>query len=885
MTKEIARREQQTIQTLRSPRGWVIGCLSVLVMCATCLSADPPEDAETRTRIIGDPIALDIAPQSIVLGEARAGQQVLVTARYADGSVRDLTAFCEWESADTDLVEVARHGFVTARGDGETQLDVRVGAQQVSLPVTITNSQQPRPISFRREVMPVLSSAGCSNIHCHGAPVGKNGFRLSLWGSDPSLDHAQLTRDGLGRRTDAIAPNDSLILRKALAQVSHVGGKRFKYASHYADILRRWQAEGLRDDADSSEIVSFEVTPERRVLHAPARWQQLAVRASFADGRAVDVTHLTTFQSTDLAIASVNRTGLVEFNYQGEVAILCRFLGKLESVRLMHIASPPDDYRWSDPPPNNFVDKHVFAKLKMLHINPSELCGDEQFVRRVYLDLCGILPPLDESRAFATSTDPDKRSRLIDQLLQRPEYADYWTKKWMDVLRVSRDAINLEGAQVYQAWFRDQIEHDASLADVAREMLTSTGESYKNPPVNYYCVPRDPTTVTDPLYLQKDLAEATAQLFLGVRLQCAQCHNHPYERWTQDDYLGLAAFFTQIQRTRMGKAGPSGRAERRPISIRIDPQAAELQREPGGDTVLPSLIGDTATIAEGQDRREVLAAWLTGQGNPFFAKAVVNRVWFHLNGRGVVEPVDDFRDSNPSANDPLLDALANDFVANGYRLRPLIRAITNSRTYQLSPIANDTNRSDNRYFSYMMGRLLPAEVLLDAICEVTAVPENFEITADYTIGVPEGTVKFPTGTRAVQLPVTDMVTLINESSKYVRYELHPFLRTFGQPSRGQTCECDRESSFNRKQALELVVGEMVTRKLAHSKNRLSVWMGEHNSDADILDELYQRALSRSPSPSTAKAFLTYIATSQDKRQAWEDVMWTVLNSQEFIYQH
>ena len=860
----------------------LIACLALL---PACVSAAPPIDDEALSNIIGEPVALDIAPKTITLCEARAGQQVLVTARYANGSVRDLTPFCEWGATDSNVVAVTEHGFVTAIADGETMLDIRVGDEAVSIPVTITNSQQPRPVSFRREVMPVLSSAGCSDIRCHGAPSGKNGFRLSLWGSDPRLDYEQLTRDGSGRRTNAFAPSNSLIMLKALTHVSHAGGKRFKYASHYANILRNWQAEGLRDHVDSGELASFEVTPDRRVLHAPARWQQLAVRAMFADGRTADVTHLTTFQSTDLAVASVNRTGLVEFNYQGEVAILCRFLGKMESVRLMHIASPPDDYRWSDPPRNNFVDEHVFAKLKMVHINPSELCSDEQFVRRIYLDLCGILPPPDESRTFIASTDADKRAKLIDQLLQRPEYADYWTKKWMDVLRVSRDSINLEGAQVYQDWFRDQIENDASLAEVARTMLTSTGESYKNAPVNYYCVPRDPTTVTDPLYLQKDLAESTAQLFLGVRLQCAQCHNHPYERWTQDDYLGLAAFFAQIKRTRMGKAGPGGRAERRQISISIDPKAAELKRESSGEAVLPLLMGEKPEIAEGQDRRAALAEWLIDKDNPFFAKAVVNRVWFHLNGRGIVEPVDDFRDSNPSANDPLLNALAEDFVANGYKLRPLIRAITNSRTYQLSASTNESNRSDTRYFSHMMARPLPAEVLLDAICEVTAVPETFEITADYTIGVPEGTVRFPTGTRAVQLPVTDMVTLINQSSKYVRYELHSFLRTFGQPSRSQTCECDRESTFNRKQALELIVGEKVAKKLAHSENRISALIADQKPEAEILNELYQRALSRSPAERTANAFLSHVATSDDKRQAWEDVLWAVMNLQEFIYQH
>lgn len=848
---------------------------------AVPLSAAPPTNA-------GNPVALLVEPQAIMLDGPRASQQVLVTGRYADGSLRDLTRLCQWKVSDANLLDIEPCGLVTGREDGQTQLEIRAAGLSARIAATVEGSKESRPISFRSEFMPVLSAVGCSDIRCHGAPSGKNGFRLSLWGHDPDLDFQQLTRDALGRRTNSLDPDQSLIMLKATGRIAHVGRQRFKSDSEFARLFRDWQAEGLRDNSfeGQGELRSLTVLPPSRVLHAPARSQQLAVRATFDDGHTTDVTRLTTFSTSDMAIANVDQTGLVEFKQQGEVAVICRFLGQMQSVRLMHIASPPTDYRWPNPPQHNFVDQHVFAKLERLHIQPSDPCSDEVFVRRVYLDLCGILPAPDEMRAFLADTSPDKRARLIDQLLLRPEYADYWTKKWLDVLRVSRDSINLAGAEAYHTWFREQIENDTSLGSIVQALLTSQGESYRDPATNFYCAAPMPREVEDPHYLQKDLAESTAQLFLGIRLQCAQCHNHPYERWTQDDYLSLAAFFTQVKRSRIGKEGSKGRPERRQIAVELDFKSPDL-KHPSGAAIAPHTPGESPLeLAPQQDRRQLLADWLTEKDNPFFAKAVVNRVWFHLHGRGIVNPVDDFRDSNPSVNDPLLEALAEDFVAGGFKLKPLIRTIVNSRTYQLSADSNKFNRRDTRYFSHMLARPLPAEVLLDAICEVTGAPESFEITKDYTVGLPDGTVKMPTGTRAVQLPVTDIVTLINTSGKYVRYELHPFLRTFGQPKRAQTCECDREQAFGRKQALELIVGPLLTAKLTKNENRLGEFLtAQQKSTADILDELYLRALSRTPSEDAAKALLQHMAASTNQREAWEDVLWTILNSQEFIYQH
>lgn len=858
----------------------------VFFLFASCLMQFSPLLAAELSdeKVAGSPNAIVISPSHIELSGPRSSQQVLVTSIAPDGSKQDLTRVTQWQS-NTNVFRVNDKGLVTALQNGKGILTLRTHNMEQTVEVVVTGARTPAPVSFQREIVPVLSSLGCSDIRCHGAPSGKGGFRLSLWGSDVDFDFEQLAREAFGRRTNPFQPDNSLLMQKPLAQIPHVGGQRFHKEDHVAKLLHTWQSEGLIHDSDTASIKSVEVIPLKRVLMSPAMEQQLAVRATYEDGSTEDVTRITTYLSSDLAIAQVDQSGFVQFQQQGEVAILCRYMGQLVSVRLMHIAKADKDFHWPNPSTNNFVDHHVFSKLQLLNIAPSDICSDETFVRRAYLDLCGILPSPDETSRFIATTDPNKREQLVDQLLDRSEFTDYWTKKWMDVLRVSRDSIQLQGAQAFQTWLRDQIQNDLPLSEIAGALLTSQGESYKDPATNYFCATPMPKEVTDADYLQKDLAESTAQLFLGIRLQCAQCHNHPYERWTQNDYLGLAAFFSQVKRSRLGEAGPSGRPDRRQMAVQIDLDAASLA-ENANKHVTAHFPGQSPeAIQDGTDLRTVLVDWLTRPDNPFFAKSIVNRVWFHLNGRGIVDPVDDFRDSNPSVNDELLEALAQHFISGGFRIKPLIRTITLSRTYQLSSVSNAFNRTDHRYFSHQNARPLPAEVLLDAICEVTGIPESYEIMKDYIVGIPTESITLPLGTRAVQLPVTDLVTLINSSGNYVRYELHPFLRTFGQPVRRQTCECDRSTGFSRKQALELTVGDLVAGKLSSAKGRLPEMLAAGATDEQILNELYQRALARHPSPETRQTFLDYINRNPDRRKAWEDILWTILNSKEFVYQH
>jgi hypothetical protein len=825
-----------------------------------------PAHAAAPTDLVGEPAALLAWPEAIMLAGPRASQQVIVTGRYADGSLRDLTTVCTWRPALPDLVAIRENGYLVPLHDGTTTLTIEAGGKSVEVPVTVKNAARAEPISFRREIIGVLSVAGCNDIRCHGAPSGKAGFRLSLWASDPAADHLQLTRDVLGRRADPLHPDASLLLQKPLGLVNHEGGQRFQTSSREARLLRDWLSEGAGDDR-ASAVKHIEVTPAARLLGAVAPRQQLAVRATFADGTARDVTRLTVFRSSDDSIATVQPTGLVEFWQSGEVAILCRYLNQLVTVRLTH-ARPAAGFTWPNPPEHNYVDKHVFAKLKMLGFAPSELCTDQEFVRRVFLDVCGILPTVDEVKAFIGDAKPDKRARLIDTLLERPEYADYWTQKWIDVLRVSKRSIQLEGAKAYHGWLRDQVHKDVGFDQVVRALVTAQGHSYQQPAANYYAVvPQGPD---DTSRLANDMVETTAQLFLGVRMQCAKCHNHPYERWSQDDYAGLAAFFNQVKQTRIGPAPNKNDAklDNRPYQIAVDLKVADLVLRDG--RVLPPrfLGGPVATLATDQDRREVLAAWLTRGNNPFFAKALVNRIWFHLHGRGIVEPVDDFRESNPSVNDELLDVLARDFASHGFQAKHVIRVIVNSRTYQLSSRTQPFNDSDHKYFSHVMPRPLPAEVLLDALATVSGVPEKYT--------------DFPAGTRAVQLPVTDIITL---PGPYNEYEQHPFMRVFGQPTRDLVCACARERDFNQAQALEMMIGPTVAAKLRDPNNRLAQLLGRKLPDADILNELYLVALSRPPSESAAKAFLAHVAKAEDKRKAWEDVLWTILRSQEFIYRH
>jgi len=781
---------------------------------------------------------LSIAPQQTRLVGRRATAQLVASARAADGSIQDKTRAVQWVSLNPEVVQVTPNGRVIPKASGAATLIARLGSHETFTSVTVEGMDRPTPVSFRRDVIPAFSQAGCNMGACHGTPTGKGGFRLSLRGYLPDQDFGILSRETGGRRINPIAAETSLILRKPLGQVPHEGGLRLARNSKSYEFLHDWIKEGAKDDPTAPAAISLEIFPESRVLNAPANTQQVVVRVQGADKIIRDVTPICYYDSSNPAIAEVDADGYVRFKARGEVAIIAHYLNLVANVRLTHLVEVPG-FAQTDVPQDNLIDRAVFAKLNRMRVRPSQLCTDREFIRRVYLDVLGILPTPDEVRGFLADPSPARRDHVIDRLVVRPEFYDLWALKFADVLRSNGRLIQTKGAYVFHRWIREHLERNQPMDQLVRELLTSDGSTFKNPATNYYRISRDPESAV----------ETTAQLFLGVRIQCAKCHNHPFERWTQDDYYGFAAFFSQIGR----KKGNLPDEE-----VVYATGSGDVNQPRTGRTMKPKALGGPVLDNPAtQDRRVRLAAWLASPQNPFFAKSLVNRIWFHLIGRGIVEPVDDFRDSNPACNDELLDGLTADFVKDGYDLKQLIRSILRSRTYQLSATTNPLNADDNLYFSHAQTRLLPAEVLLDAISTVTATTTSFE--------------GLPRGSRATQIPDGKME--------------NPFLKTFGRPARELACECERESDSNLSQALQLIGGATVNGKLRDDNGRMAQLAKSGKSAEQVTRELYMVALCRDPSPTELAAASKHLTSSKDFRQAVEDLGWVLINSKEFLFRH
>jgi hypothetical protein len=810
---------------------------------SVAVGAEPPESTtiEEIVERTGTPARIDVEPVDIVLKGPHQYQQLLATGHYSDGSVRDLTRLATFATPNPKVAQVSPKGIVTAVGDGTVDLVVRVGSQERKFTVRVSNFANPEPVNFKNEVLAAMTRMRCnSGAGCHGTPTGKNGFRLSLQGYLPDDDYWLLTREMFGRRVNPLNPNDSLILKKGLGLVSHGGGKRMYKTDQTYQVLHRWIAEGCKPTPQQApELTRLEVLPSKRALRNDARRQQLVVLAHFSDGSRRDVTPLVYFTTSDEQTASVAANGLVTFHKRGSVAVMCRFRVAVDNARLSYVRDVPG-FVWTNPPETNYIDKLVFAKLRELQIAPSDLCDDDEFIRRLYLDVLGVLPSITQVQEFLADKGPEKRARAIDKTLDRPEYADFWAMKWADVLRNTRKNVAYRGAHNYRRFlvqvFAKSVPFDRFVAD----LLTSSGDTMINPAANFFRIARDP----------QDSAETTAQLFLGVRMQCAKCHNHPFERWTQDDYYGFAAFFARVKHKK-----PDPKSEQEVVYVS---RAGEVNHQRTGQVVAPKAPNaPPAQVGPNEDRREQLAHWLTNPKNPFFAKSVVNRLWFHLLGRGIVDPVDDFRDSNPPCNEELLDALAAEFVASGFNVKQILRTILNSRVYQLSAKTNQFNADDERYFSRCYPKLLTAEQLLDAICTATMVPEKFP--------------GLPLGTRATQLPDAE----IN----------HAFLQAFGQPTRELACECGRESESTLNQALNLINGDLIHAKLRDPGNRIGRLLQAGKSNEAIVNELYLATLSRPAEPAEIAIAVKHVHAGPDRRRALEDVHWALLNCKEFLFRH
>ena len=636
-------------------------------------------------------------------------------------------------------------------------------------------AEEDRPISFRYDVLPALSKQGCSAGACHGSPSGKGGFRLSLRGFDAELDRLTLLRETSGRRIDWLEPKNSLLLLKPTMQVAHGGGQKLRKDDLAYCILHDWIAAQCPDDpSDAPTCIRIEMEPSTGELTWPAPEQQLAVQAFFSDGTTRDVTPLTTFTTSDDQVATVNTAGLVSGRARGETRILARYLDFIDTTDLQ-LLKPIKGFDWDAPAENNFLDRHVFARLQRLQIQPSPSCGDSEFIRRVYLDVVGILPTRADTELFLADSDTQKRRKLIDRLLEREEYAEFWAQKWSDLLRVKSSKLTASGVHKFNRWLVRAVRENMPYDRFATALLTARGSTFTNPPASFYRAIADPN----------DCAESVSQLFLGIRIQCARCHNHPFDQWSQDNYYGIGAFFSRVQRKPVGASGE--------VFVWLD-RASEATQPRTGRQMKPWLprVGEIDVPAE-QDRRELLADWLTTPENPYFARVAVNRIWAHLLGRGVIDPVDDFRADNPASHPELLEALATAFVESGYDQKELIRTILNSQVYQLSSKTNASSEQDGKYFSHANARPLGAEQLFDAICQATGVPERFA--------------SLPPSTRATNLPSPEFG---NE-----------FLAVFGQPARNTVCECERNDDSKLAQTLQLINGPLIPQKLRDRRGRLA----------------------------------------------------------------
>ncbi len=711
-------------------------------------------------------------------------------------------------------------------------------------------------ISFRNDVMAVLSKSGCNAGACHGNKSGKAGFKLSLRGQDPEQDYLTLTRDTFARRTNPLDPDQSLILLKPTTAIAHEGGLRFTQDSQEYQILRTWIGNGNPPDSASvPRLTQLTVTPTEQILVDPNNSTQLKVLATFSDNSQRDVTTLVVYeQATDLA--KISPAGLVTRDRMGETTVVIRFLGMQEPVRLAFLPSHPT-FVWSNPKPANYVDDQIFAKLKSFRISPSKPATDSEFVRRAFLDLLGILPTADEARAFVTDQSPTKRSRLIDELLNRPEFADFWALKWADLLRLEERALDKKGVAAFHHWIRQSIAENKPLDQFVREMIAARGSTYINPAANYYRANRDPVT----------RAEATAQLFLGTRLQCAQCHNHPFDRWTQDDYYSWAAVFSRIGYKVLENRRRDNNDSHEFIGEQIvyESRDGSVKNARTNQPAPPRLLGTGDTnFPDDQSRLDHLAAWLTSPDNPLFAKSQANRIWFNLMGRGIVDPIDDFRATNPPSHPQLLDALAKDFVDHHFDVRYLIRLITNSQTYALSSEPNDTNLDDEFNYSHVLPRRLSAEQLLDATHQVVGVPAGFN--------------GYPEGIRASQVPGVQSERRRGPKNSAA----DRFLTIFGRPQRLLTCECERSGETTLNQAFQLISGPEISQLLDNPNNRLTTLLSSNQSPDQMITDLYWTALSRPPTSIERSESVKYLSETKDKRQGLEDITWALLNAKEFV---
>jgi hypothetical protein len=724
--------------------------------------------------------------------------------------------------------------------DGATRLDVAFAGQTASVPVQVAGAAAAAPLSFRLDVMPVFMRAGCNMGSCHGAARGKDGFRLSLFGFDPDGDHFRLTRELAGRRLNLAVPADSPLLEKSIGAVQHTGGQRFTTESELYRTIHDWIGAGAPNDdaATLPKVVAVELYPRSGVLDGEGATQQMTARAKYSDGTDRDVTGLAVFLSNNDNSAKVSPEGLVTAGARGEAFIMARF--ETFTVGSQFLVLPKGlQFEYPSEPEVNYIDTLVASKLQKLRIAPSELCSDEEFLRRATVDIVGLVPTVEEYQRFTGSTDSEKRAKLVDELLQRKEFSEIWVNKWAELLQVRTipNQVSQKGMFLYYNWLVEKLQKNTPMDAFVQDLLAASGGTFSSPATNFY------QTTTDRLLL----TENVAQVFMGMRIQCAQCHNHPFDRWTMDDYYSFSAFFSQIGR----KQGEDYRE-----TVVFNAGGGEVNHPVGGRVMPPKFLGGAAPEVAGKDRRAVLAQWLGSKENPFFARSFVNRVWAHFFGIGIVEPVDDFRVSNPATNPELLDALAQRFTDSSYDLKQLVREICASRAYQRSTQRNESNQTDERNFAHANLRRIKAENMLDIISQVTGTRDDFQ--------------GLPPGARAVQIADGGVSTY--------------FLTTFGRATRETVCSCEVKMEPTLSQALHLLNGDTVNAKIQQG-GLVKQLIQEKKYPEERIIELYVRTLSRQPTPEELARLVPLIAPESSQEQGLTDIFWALLNSREFLFNH
>jgi hypothetical protein len=825
---------------------------------AAGLAADtaPAKSQKADTLVLPSPSevkVLETQPTTMQLIGADASRQLVITGNTGS-RLQDLTGNVRYEVSDANVARVSPSGHVIPLANGSTTIHVSYGDKTATVAVKVQSMDENLPINFENHVVPIFTKLGCNGGGCHGKSGGQNGFALSLLGFVPEFDYQALVKENRGRRLLPAAPEHSLLLLKASGTMAHGGGKRLEPGSDEYKLIRRWIAAGSPVGSPSDPtIVKITIFPEQRLISRNNR-QQFAVLAHYSDGSTVDVTQRAQYESNDPDIAVVDGAGLVRsLDMSGEAAIMARYQAQVAVFRAtVPLGKQIPVYAFE---PKTVVDRLVQKKWQELGIVPSPRCSDEQFIRRVSLDITGTLPTPKQIIDFLANPDPKKRDKLIDVLLETSEYSYFFANRWADVLRVKRGSQNNNqgrafGTFAFHNWIRESIAQDKPYDQFVREILAAVGDEAKTPPAMWY---RD-------LQKPEQFVDDASQVFLGVRMGCAQCHHHPYEKWSQDDYWGMAAFFGQLGRKVVPVPGSNNQGQQAQRQVIFNKGSGNvINTRTKKAAPIKALDGDEVTLAPGEDPRQRLVDWMVDPANPFFARSVANRYWAHFFGRGIVDPLDDMRVTNPPSNPELLDALAKELIDSKFSLKQLIRTITRSQAYQLSAVPNEFNQHDKKAYARFYPRRLTAEVLYDAVSQVTAAPPSFA-------GLP--TDKFSPN-RAIMLP----------DEAFQSY----FLDVFGRPQRISACECERVAEANLAQALHMLNSQEIQAKLSRPGGRADMFAKDKRRHDEKVDELFLWALGRHPTASQRDLALANISRHlKDARPAYENIIWALINTKEFI---